>query len=315
MKSPVIFLAVLLAFLSVAWIQYSNPTPIDRGLEFILKSQDPGGGFNTSFCGDKSCPFSPSPFETSMVIYAIKDIPDLRSSMVTSKGLDYLLASQEPDGSWRYWSQENMTLAGIKPDFDCVAVASTVLLDYNRSFRENDYLFSNYTAQNGVVYTWLNKTQNELDCEVNANIMLYYHLRKFPIDSLCAFISQNVIARNYSCCYYCSKENGTVDPLPIFYFVSRNFRNNVSCTKGMESAILEETLSRQESDGSWGNDFDTALALNTLLDFGYKGPEISRGIQYLILHQQKDGSWQSGHDGAETTAISLEALNKYGNMV
>ncbi|QIR37173.1 tetratricopeptide repeat protein [Tolypothrix sp. PCC 7910] len=79
----------------------------------------------------------------------------------------------------------------------------------------------------------------------------------------------------------------------------------------------------QKSDGSFGNELLTSLAICSLLNYGYYSPDFCKAITFLIKTQQIDGSWRriplyGGHTdkaiygSAElTTAFCLEALARY----
>lgn len=91
--------------------------------------------------------------------------------------------------------------------------------------------------------------------------------------------------------------------------------------------------SSQNLNGSWGNPsnaYDTALALNTLLDCG-QSEGVKKGIKYLLSQQNNQGDWSTDHaiwsylysetpstiwfaydnNHVLTTALSLNALKKY----
>ena len=105
--------------------------------------------------------------------------------------------------------------------------------------------------------------------------------------------------------------------------VSRAFKNKVSCFKESKKAIIKYIFSLQKKNGSFGNDLDTALSLDILLNFNYSGKEVDLGIDYLLKRQEKNGAWRKAvlflgpfpyrYYGSEelTTALSIEALKNY----
>ncbi len=97
-------------------------------------------------------------------------------------------------------------------------------------------------------------------------------------------------------------------------------------------------LKTQNSDGSWGNgdSLDTALALDSLLQIGYRGPELMTGYYFLKDKQHADGSWRTKQaiwqymafipnkertetskwtsfdsSGVITTSLALRVMNKF----
>lgn len=90
---------------------------------------------------------------------------------------------------------------------------------------------------------------------------------------------------------------------------------------GEISSLVQEVVSRANSDGGWGsgrnfisNSTDTALVLRTLATVGYSDQMVTgRAIAYLKGTQNGDGGW-SGDDTNSTiqpTAAALVAFNAY----
>jgi hypothetical protein len=146
---------------------------------------------------------------------------------------------------------------------------------------------------------------------VNTNVLLYLG-NSYP--RVCDYVN-NAIENDTNCSIYYP------DRLSLFYSVSRAFVNNISCFGKNKEIVIEKVLSRRKKNGSFGNPLQTALATNTLLNYGYDGPELKDGISYLIENQEDDGSWSreifflgpAPYYGFEelTTALVVEALNNY----
>jgi hypothetical protein len=297
---------------------------ITKAIDFLYENQLDYGEFKTFACSDnmltKNCYFDSSSFVTTFVVYSIKDVRDKKVEIMTNKTINFLLSEQESGGIWRFWTSRNTK--DIDPDFDDISVVSATLTIFNRSFDENIKLFDSYKNEDGVVQTWLRDTEdNEIDCEVNANILFYFGSRNIENGEICEFINKQILQENYSCCIYCENKIFGKNYLPLFYLVSRAYKHGNLCLNESKEHILHETLNLQRIDGSFGSDLDTALALNTLLNFNYHGNGIDWGINALLQDQLDNGSWRryniflgsAPYYGSEelTTALAVEALQKY----
>tara|TARA_Y100000310_G_scaffold148238_1_gene147489 strand:- start:4095 stop:5120 length:1026 start_codon:yes stop_codon:yes gene_type:complete len=292
-------------------------TSINKAIDFLYESQLDYGEFETYACKDRGmtdCYFDSSPFVTTFVLYSIKDVQDSRVRLMTNKGISFLLAEKEPGGIWKYWSSRNYK--EIEPDLDDTAVISDILRRNRIDFEDNSDIIENNRNDEGLFYTWLDKNpeDNDVDCAVNTNVLLYLGENDAEV---CSYIN-NAIEKDEDCSIYYP------DKFSLYYMVSRAFMNNISCFNENKNIIIERVLSKQEDDGSFGNPLQTALAVNTLINYGYTETEIDHAIGYLVKHQNNNGSWpkeiffigayfEDINFGSEelTTAIVVEALNKY----
>src|SRR5437016_4486254 len=98
------------------------------------------------------------------------------------------------------------------------------------------------------------------------------------------------------------------------------------CLDEAVAKIRAATLSLQKSDGGWGDDLETADGVITLLNLGYRGDALDRGIRSILARQSADGGWALTtvyrgigvplRYGARsvTTAVCVEALTKYSKL-
>jgi len=104
--------------------------------------------------------------------------------------------------------------------------------------------------------------------------------------------------------------------------VSRAYSNNITCLSKSKQKIIKEIIHSQKEDGSVGNILETSLALNTLINFDYKGKGIDKIINYLILNfddaiNSKNLFYSYEINSAYfysedlTLSIYLEGLNNY----
>ena len=317
-----IFILILILLL-VSWSYLDSKTEIstknlnksiNKAIDFLYENQLDYGEFKTYACSDeemKNCYFDSSPFITTFVLYSTKDIKNEKTEIMKNKAINFLLSEQEPGGIWRYWSSKNEKHLELNPDLDDTSTISFILKLYNISFEDNIDIIKKNRNNENLFNTWINKKDNDVDCVVNANVLLYLGQNDAPV---CSYIN-NAIISNISCSlYYPSK-------LSLFYMVSRASLYNITCFKYSKETIITSTLALQKQDGPFGNDLDTAFALNTLLNLNYQGSEIVYGVESLLKNQAADGSWNpysffigpAPYYGSRelTTSISIEAMQKY----
>ena len=336
MKRWIIILFLLILFIGITNIDNKPEETllhdqiqesIDRGVDFLYKNQLDYGEFKTYVCSDKlmkNCSFDSSPFLTTFVLYSIKDVKDERIKEIINESLHFLLDEQELNGAWNYHASRDLKNPPVPDDADDTACVSAALVMNNFSFKDNLYLFNKYKNEEGIVSVWFSEEEKykEYDCEVNSNVLFYFSLLNIKDDPICDYINKKIFNKDYGCCIYCEKINNEINKAPLFYLVSRAYKHGATCFNESRQQIIEELLLLQKDDGSFGNDLNTALSLNTLMNFNFYGEEIGLGIGSLMRGQSADGSyekdiaWIDGINnlfGSEelTTAIAIEALNKY----
>jgi hypothetical protein len=311
--------------LSVEEINHS----INKGIDFLYTSQKNFGFFKTDICSDVEmthCDQINPPFTTATIFYSLEKINSDKNKIMLEKSLQSL-QNQKQNGTWRFLydtiqsqrqSQSNATwkfwensgFIYLPADLDDTSLASFILKSNNISVN-NELIFNQNKNPNGLFYTWINISEryNDVDCVVNANVLLYLGNNS----EVCSYIN-NAIINNERCSMYYPNE------LNLYYALSRDLNNNVTCFSINKEIIIKRILLRQKGDGSFGNNLDTALALNTLMNLDYSGGEISLGIKNLLTQQNRDGSWKKepyfsgvSYVGSDelSTAISVEALNKF----
>ncbi len=292
---------------------------IEKAINFLHRNQLDYGEFKTYICADKSmenCDFDSSLFTTTFVLYALNGMQNEEVEHMTEKAIEFLLAEQEEGGVWRYWSSRNTR--EISPDLDDISMISFILEINDVDFDENRQLIKNNINKDKLFLTWVSPDfKNDVDCVVNANVLMYLGENN-PF--VCSYINQAIKLDKPCSIYYSSR-------LSLFYMVSRAFENNITCFGENKDVIIDYILDCQNQDGSFGNELETALALNTLLNFDYLGKETGKGIINLLKKQLENGSWEKApafcrgmnrlepgpYFGSEelTTALVLEALRKY----
>lgn len=274
--------------------------------------------------------FDSSPFVTAFVLYALKDIENEKGKIIKNKAINFLLSEQEKGGIWRFWTSKNKKR--IPADLDDISTISFVLKENGINFDNNLQLILNNRNENGLFLTWIMDkeyknnifwriVEKNVDCVVNANVLLYLG-KNDP--AVCSFINRVIKFNKFRSIYYPSK-------LALYYMVSRAFQNNITSFGESRDIIIKSTLNYQKKVGVFGNDLETALALDTLFNFNYYGKEGDSGIHYLLKSQLKNGSWERAvfflgppfwfletppwyrYYGSEelTTALVIEAMKNY----
>jgi len=203
---------------------------------------------------------------------------------------------------------------------------------YGVQFEDNKDLVLNNRNKSGLFLTWiLDKEQKkdlfwkiaakDADCVVNVNVLTY--LRR-PLPEVCAYINKLISENRSNSYYYPSK-------LAFFYFISRSLKFGVTCFKEGRERIINSVLSCQKKDGSFENEMEAGLGLNTLFNLNYFGKEVEGGIRYLVRRQGENGGFKKqvyflgvpwwflalnplyGYYGSEeiTTGICIEAFKNY----
>ena len=156
---------------------------------------------------------------------------------------------------------------------------------------------------------------DNIDCVVNANALLYLG-ESDQTQSVTNYLIRIITSQieNKSSIYI-------PNPLVIYYLVSRTYLNSVPSLIVIKELILTRIIAKQKASGNWGSNLETALAICTMLNFNYYGPEVKQGIQHLLNTQNPDSSWSrfpmflgpAPYYGSEelTTALAVEALARY----
>lgn len=302
---------------------------INKAIDFLYENQLDYGEFRTFVSWNRfflPSFFDSSPFTTTFVLYSLRGLEDEKVKVMTKKAIRFLLNEQEKGGIWRFWTSRNKKR--IPPDLDDISTISFVLKLNNVNFDDNlqlilknrnkDNLFLTWVIKEGELdnLPWFLKKEwfiNDVDYIVNTNVLLYLGQNDHYV---CSFINETLKSNHFRSLYYSSR-------LAFFYMISRAFKNNITSLGENRDIIIPSILSSQKKPGVFGNDLESALALNTLFNFNYDGKEIDLGINFLLQKQSINGSWSKAvlflgawpyrYYGSEelTTALCLEAMKNY----
>ena len=305
---------------------------IQNGLDFLAASQTPTGGFVTDVwefdAPDESMPIDVT-FTASQVLFSLSFCSESATARGTSqRAVAYLLRQKRDLGLFNYYG--TATPRTIPPDVDDTSLAWSALKRFGQSVPAETLgaLRANRNDA-GVFNTWIGPTakqlapdNGELDAVVNLNALLLFGLGGESLDSVCKFVLERAESEQFrkGSAYYESPEAFT-------HAFSRAYADGkVQCLGKSVAKIRDATLSLQRPDGGWGDDLETASGVITLLNLGYRGEALERGIRAILTRQNADGGWARTtvyrgigvplRYGARsvTTAACVEALTKYSKQ-
>ncbi|HTH82893.1 MAG TPA: hypothetical protein VL490_08145 [Mucilaginibacter sp.] len=275
---------------------------------------------------------------------------------ILNKVTIFFLAQRKAGSAWNHYVQDHPAYMLCPFDVDDTACASAFLKARNVDFPSNRDLIEKNINRKKLFYTWfalrswpsfskaywrlalrelkrpfksivfwytMPCDRTDVDAVVNANALFYLGKTKnsgHVIKHLLKIIENRQEA-------VCDKWYRNV--LTVYYFFSRTYHSGVSELNSGGGAIIERVLKLLKPDGSIGESvLDTALAVCTLLNFDYNGPELMPAIQFLLANQTGAGNWpkrgfyynspkKEATWGSEelTTGICLEALARYKDLL
>ncbi len=304
---------------------------IKKGVLALKKLQQTDGSFISYSSGrqdnfSNAIPYHAT-FATSLILLTAKNIRGSSNvDKVKKEAVMFLLANKSPHWSWNYWARNSQEAKNMPypDDLDDTFCALSALFSFDPSLIDGfvmGYVVSILTAaekeEGGPYRTWLvgekvDEKWKDIDVVVNTNIAYFLYLQDINLPGLNKFINTNIKENNLVSQYYPSF-------YPTIYFLSRFYKGRY--TKKLQNILLQH----MDTDGSFENPLQTALAISALLQFGFPAKNLEKNVMYL-LQKQKSGTWQpfafcidpaqqgkTYYAGATalTTAFCLEALSLY----
>jgi hypothetical protein len=286
----------------------------DRAVAFLIRRQLPGGEFSTFAARSSAMEGRArygSPFLTTFILFALRNYAGSNWPAARNRALQFLRSEQEPGGWWRNHNRLNPlhTEHQLPLDLDDTAVVSQILTYYDLPFEDNRPAIRGHTDERGLFLTWIQPPfANEVDPIVNANVLFYLGDAGLPAARR---LAEWLTAEAPNSEWY-------PDRLALLYVVSRAYASGIDSLGDLGTNIVPEVLARQVESGGFGSDLSTALALNTLANYGYREPAFTAGLEHLLRRQAPEGSWAIApfyrgwkmFYGSEelTTALAVEAL-------
>jgi Prenyltransferase and squalene oxidase repeat len=314
---------------SVNDLRIQSAFAIQNGLDFVAASQTPTGGFVTdSWKVDNPNDIEPvdATFTASQILFSLSFCADSAIARGTcNRAVAYLLAQQQVNGLFPYYGKA--TPRAISPDVDDTSLAWSSMKRLGQNIpRETLNAVRANMSESGALNTWIGERSKmvavdtgELDAVVNSNALLLFGSAGETIESVCKFVLASAESGKFreGSPYYESPEAFT-------HAFSRAYADGgARCLVEATAKVLAATLAMQKPDGSWGDDLETASGVVTLLNLGYRGEALERGIRCILARQNADGGWAltTVYRGigvpmrygarAVTTAVCVEALVKY----
>lgn len=305
---------------------------IEKGVAFLESAQLPSGEVpiemspTAAMSGDGVR--DPVVFTTALAARALSNTSS--AERVRSRAIDFLLREMEPDGLWRYPSNEHPGHDHIPLDVDDTSIASAALVAAGRSFPDNRALLLANRNRRGLFRTWIVRwwphprkiyrffretTANigDVDAAINANVVSYLgrsNETEPAIANLLAVLRAN--GEMASTKWYEGR-------FTVWYFFSHALREIAPEAGEMIVPRIEAATPR--------NALELALAASTLLLWN-RAPD----VQPLLDAQLPSGAWPRAgfyHAGlkrisrnefqptppwwgseALTTVLAIEALSR-----
>jgi hypothetical protein len=233
------------------------------------------------------CVRDPVTFPAAIAARALSIAPS--AARVRSRALDFLMREMEPDGLWRYPSNEHPGHDHIPLDVDDTSIASAAFVAAGRSFPDNRALLLANRNRRGLFRTWIVRwwphprkifrffretTANlgDVDAVINANVVIYLGSRKetrAAIADMLAVLRAN--GEMASTKWYESR-------FTVWYFFSHALREIAPEAGEMIVPRIEAATPR--------NALELALATSTLLLWN-RTPH----VQPLLDAQLPSGAW------------------------
>jgi prenyltransferase beta subunit len=271
-----------------------------------------------------------SPWVAQQLLHSVRDVRGLIP--LKQEAVSEVLFHMEPEGVWRFWKFADPALYPDLNDTSCCLTALAdfgVMLDYTEILR---YLLTNRSPQ-GTFHTWLVDgrfgecldVENDIDPVVNANALYLMSVlrERIPEVNLAAEKVSAFLIEQYMGYGLRPRSTYYDTPFAFAYAVSRAISRNET-VKTMWRPFLEEFAEelKQELQLARQTPLLAGLALSSLLNVGYGGPETEELAHFITSKQKGNGGWglfplaRDSHNdsyGSEalTAVLCIEALSRW----
>lgn len=329
---------------------------ISKGTDYLYEHQFPNGEFCAYLSPDEKmqewCFLDSNVFCTAIIASCVLKLDKTeKTTHVLDSAGKFLSYEMMRGGLWNFFTKSNIRFKAVPADADTTSYTSSVLQQLGINLPDNKTLLLQNTDKNGLFYTWIVLRRNsklslpnlkvvgrefkrpfhalyfwlkhevkrrDVDAVVNANILYYIGLNE----------KTEVVVRYLINLLKESKEEDSdkwyKNPIVFYYFVSRNYPT-IKALAPAKELVVARLLKKVNTEGGFGkSDLENAMAIVTLLNFEYKGPEVDRAVSVLLNAQSEAGYWRrsilfytgpskwAGWGSEETTTgFCLEALAMY----
>jgi hypothetical protein len=241
----------------------------------------------------------------------------------------YLVWQAESDGTWRFFGRGS----GLPSDAITTSRAAVALLETpgraaiaRRSrhaeaidvFRSAEGLYHTFVLPGRGGYGWWDGAGQPVagfEPVVNAEVLRFLVVTGArsigEVAPLVRYLRDEVVAA-------ASRPPAGLfsNPLCFFHSVARTWSQaGLPDAGGLAADLAPRVISMQDESGGFGGPLSNALGVSTLLDIGYEGDELERGLVAVARGRLRWGGW--GHEDflaggfgspAWTTALSIAAL-------
>lgn len=267
-----------------------------NGLDFLDAEVHESGAWPSSVYGNLELKGESKlervPFVAALGSFSLSEFSGPRTDHIRNRTREFLLATMEYPGVWRYWNW-------LPPDLDDTSICSHVV-------GPNVWFMLGRTLQTvlrkrdeqGRFLTWLVKGDDsadwdDIDSVVNANVVLW--LKNHPETEGAQRWLKSLIdeAREEGSSWYYP------NPMDLYAALARLGPAPTGVNdslRGLESTLAKRIMSRYDQSGRFGAAQQTAQALTALdkLNAWPAAVDADRAAKHLLNTQSNDGSWESG---------------------
>ena len=259
---------------------------IKSALSYLEKKQERNGDFASESCRSvqrKECTkHTGSVFIPTFISYSLKFVKNNSvADSIYDKGIDFIRSKRGSGDLWRFWGTK------IDPDLDDTACASFLLESEGEKLLNKEKIYNNRNNE-GHFNTWIRSDRkNDVDAVVNTNVLLYLGENPKTAAS-CNLVVNSILDSNESRVLYYYPDSNT-----LFYTLSRaHFEKKLSCIEKAVPFITMKVKDRLKNSINEKNAMQTAMLLNTLLNFNQRSEITYDAVEMLHKTQRRDGSWE-----------------------
>lgn len=296
---------------------------IQRGIEFLKKSQLPSGEFKTLVAKDNALSVEPrhdpSPFATAHILSSLADCANKESEQVIKRAAEFLRRQRLPGGLWKFWINGHPGFRNIPADLDDTSVVSLALRDAKIGVRQNRSVLLGNRDEEGRFFTWVQPRAQHLSTPASwfylsplAKAILgqneFFAVGEARADDVDSVVNANVVcwlvdapevtraAVEWVLRVVDSREEVETDRYyqsryALYYAMARALRRGVQFGRAVP-VITSRILEALRDDGSIGSGIqETALAASALANCLGGSSVPGEMLDYLLARQSDDGSW------------------------